>query len=126
MPRRLGAGLDGGGASRPPPPADRESFGAPARRGLNLSCYLHAASRVFFPQSARDSAVPEDWRLRSMARIFKNGDKLDLSNYRPVSPASVPCKAFESLVQDRLIKHLTATFCQIIIAFALRDPATHR
>ena len=34
--RRPGTELDGGGASRPPPPADHGSFGAPARRGLTL------------------------------------------------------------------------------------------
>ena len=41
-----------------------------------------------------------------MTPIFKKGTKGDPANYRPVSLTSKPCKIFESILKDEIMKHL--------------------
>ena len=72
-----------------------------------------AASRGFLAmarQSFESVCLPEDWKSANVVpRIFKKGRRGDVSNYRPVSLTSVPCKVIESLLKDDLTKHLEST-----------------
>ncbi len=38
--------------------------------------------------------------------LFKKRDKLDATNYRPVSLTSVVCKVMEIVVRDKMMKNL--------------------
>ena len=70
----------------------------------DVNCMLLA---LFFWRVLEVGAVPHEWKVGRVVPVFKKGDKKDPGNYYPVSLTSVPCKVFESLVQDRLIEHLT-------------------
>ena len=52
------------------------------------------------------TTVPEDWRITHVMAIFKKGRRGDPGNYRPVSLMSVPGKMVESLIQDKILKHI--------------------
>ena len=38
--------------------------------------------------------------------IFKKGDKSDPGNYRPIRLTSQICKVLESILRDKIVKHL--------------------
>jgi len=64
-------------------------------------------SKIF--QLSYDAAsLPEDWHIDHVVLIFKKGDRTNRENYRPVSLMSVPCKVMESIIKEKLIKHLEA------------------
>jgi len=44
--------------------------------------------------------LPLDWRTGNIVATFKNGNKCDPSNYRPVSLTCVICKVMESIIRD--------------------------
>ena len=50
--------------------------------------------------------MPGDWKTANIVPIFKNGDRSDRANYRPVSLTSVPCKIMESIIREKLMKFL--------------------
>ena len=64
---------------------------------------------MIFQQSFQSGSLPADWKTANVVPIFKKGKKGDVSNYRPVSLTSVPCKVMESLLKDDLTKHLEST-----------------
>ena len=50
---------------------------------------------------------PNEWKSANVTPIHKKGDKTDPSNYRPVSLTSQVCKVLESIIVDKVTKHLT-------------------
>ncbi|MBZ4217672.1 hypothetical protein, partial [Klebsiella aerogenes] len=56
--------------------------------------------------SLKTATVPEDWRIADVTPIFKKGRRGDPGNYRPVSLTSVPGKMVESLIQEKIFKHI--------------------
>ena len=57
-------------------------------------------------RSLEQGIIPQDWRMANVAPIFKKGKKDESANYRPVSLTSVVCKLLESVIRDKMIKHL--------------------
>ena len=80
----------------------------------NISAHLLQIAReellqplkIIFQQSFNTGIVPQDWRHATVTPIFKKGTKGDPANYRPVSLTSIPCKIFESILKDSIMKHL--------------------
>ena len=64
---------------------------------------------IIFQQSYASGHLPADWKSANVVAIFKKGKRGDVSNYRPVSLTSVPCKVMESLLKDELTKYLETT-----------------
>ena len=52
--------------------------------------------------SLNKNSVPEQWKVASVTPIFKKGDKLLASNYRPISLVSNVCKVMESIIRDEV------------------------
>jgi len=50
--------------------------------------------------------VPDKWKEANITPIFKKGDKIEPSNYRPISLTSIPCKLMERMVRDIMLNHL--------------------
>ena len=48
----------------------------------------------------------DDWRSANITSIFKQGDRQQPSNYRPVSLTSIVSKLFEQIVNSNIMKHL--------------------
>ena len=63
---------------------------------------------IIFQSSAINHDLPKLWKTATITAIFKNGDKLDPSNYRPISLTSIPSKIMESLIADKIFEHLSA------------------
>jgi len=60
---------------------------------------------MIFTSSFESGEVPEDWKTAVIVPIYKKkGLRSDLTNYRPVSLTSVPCKIMESLIRDNLLE----------------------
>ena len=59
-----------------------------------------------FKESLNTGIFPYKWKIATVVPIFKNGNKSDVSNYRPISLLPVPGKIFE----DILHKHISYLF----------------
>ena len=49
---------------------------------------------------------PDSWKTARVVPIFKNGERDDRSNYRPISALPVLSRLLEKLVYDHLYNHL--------------------
>ena len=55
----------------------------------------------------KESCFPDCWKVSSVVPVFKNvGERSTAKNYRPVSLLSMVGKAFEKLVNNRIVDHL--------------------
>ena len=61
---------------------------------------------ILFNRSLEEGVVPSDMKEANVTPIFKKGAKDDPGNYRPISLTSVVGKQLESVIADRIIKHL--------------------
>ena len=50
---------------------------------------------------------PDDWKCARVTPLFKQGERSDLNNYRPISVIPVIAKVFERIVYDQLYRFLT-------------------
>ncbi|XP_047143356.1 uncharacterized protein LOC124817398 [Hydra vulgaris] len=62
---------------------------------------------IIFDRSFSSGIVPCLWLCANITPLFKKGDKLKVTNYRPVSLTSIVCKVMESIIRDTLMNHLT-------------------
>ena len=54
-----------------------------------------------------ESCFPDCWKILSVVPVFKNvGERSTVKNYRLVSFLSVVSKAFEKLLNNRIVDHL--------------------
>ena len=56
--------------------------------------------------SIEKSIFPESWKLARATPIFKDGDRVDKSNYRPISVLLVIARLFEKLVVNQLYQQV--------------------
>jgi hypothetical protein len=59
-----------------------------------------------FENSMNTGIVPDDWREANVTPIFKKGAHHKCENYRPVSLTSQVSKLFETILRDKIVKHL--------------------
>ena len=50
---------------------------------------------------------PEDWKCARATPLFKQGNRDDMNNYRPISVVPIIAKVFERIVYDQLYAYLT-------------------
>ena len=51
-----------------------------------------------FNTSIQTSMFPDSWKIARVTPIYKNGDRADKSNYRPISVLPVISRLFEKLI----------------------------
>ena len=56
--------------------------------------------------SFENDLFPDKLKITTVIPIFKNGDKTDLTNYRPISVLSFFSKIFEKTMNNCLIKFI--------------------
>ena len=61
---------------------------------------------VIHQQSWLTGVVPDEWRIASVTPIYKNGQKEDPGNYRPVSLTSMLGKIIELFILSALTGHV--------------------
>ena len=59
-----------------------------------------------FNTSLETSQFPDPWKIARVSPIFKDGDKTEKSNYRPISVLPVVSRLFEKLVFNQLYQYL--------------------
>ena len=59
-----------------------------------------------FNLSLSVGVVPHDWKCANVVPIYKSDGKSNPCNYRPISLLSIISKVMESIVNDRLRKHI--------------------
>jgi Notch-like protein len=57
-------------------------------------------------KSLSQGVFPDALKFSIVKLIFKNGDKLITSNYRPISLLASFSKVFEKLIYNRLLEHM--------------------
>ena len=82
----------------------------------NISCHFLKLALPFienslaclFNTSLVTSQFPDSWKLARVTPIFKEGDKTEKSNYRPISVLPVISRLCERLVANQLYQHMNA------------------
>ena len=59
-----------------------------------------------FNSSLQQVIFPEDLKNATISPVYKNGDKSDCSNYRPISVLSNVAKILEKIVYNQLISYI--------------------
>ena len=80
----------------------------------SISCYFLKLALPFienslaclFNTSIETSQFPDSWKLARVTPIFKEGDKTEKSNYRPISVLPVISRLFEKLVANQIYQHM--------------------
>ena len=59
-----------------------------------------------FNQSISQGKFPDDWKYARVTPLFKQGNRDDVNNYRPISVIPIVAKVFERIVYDQLYAYL--------------------
>ena len=59
-------------------------------------------ANIFVNLSLQTAIFPDEWKIAKVSPVFKEGNKTDCGNYRPISVISVVAKLFEGLVYNQL------------------------
>ena len=62
---------------------------------------------AIFNQSIVSGVFPDEWKLSKVIPLFKQGERSDLNNYRPIPVIPVVAKVFERIIYDQLYDYLT-------------------
>ena len=78
---------------------------------------LHLPIYHLFSQCFQQSSLPREWKIHCITPIFKSGDRMMVSNYRPISLLCVISKVLERLVYNNIIHFLDGTFSKFQFGF---------
>ena len=79
--------------------------------------FIENSLAVLFNTFIETSRFPDSWKVARVTPIFKEGDKAEKSNYRPISVLPVISRLFEKLVTNQLYQNM------IMDTFQLANPA---
>ena len=68
--------------------------------------FIERSLAFLFNTSIETSQFPDSWKVARVTPIFKDGDKTEKSNYRPISVLLVISRLFEKLVFDQLYQYM--------------------
>ncbi|XP_078377802.1 uncharacterized protein LOC144660957 [Oculina patagonica] len=78
----------------------------PARLIRDCADLICIPIRDIFNQSISLGIFPDDWKSARVTPLFKQGDRNDLNNYRPISVISIVAKVFERIIYGQLYAYL--------------------
>ena len=87
----------------------KKSFGYDNISGYFLKLAFPLISKtlaLIFNASIETSTFPDIWKVARVTPIYKEGEKSDKSNYRPISVLPVLSRIFEKLIYDQLYQYL--------------------
>jgi hypothetical protein len=61
---------------------------------------------IIFKTSYYSGVIPDEWLKANITPLFKRGNKLEPTNYRPVSLTSIVCKVIEKMIRAVMMNHL--------------------
>ena len=68
--------------------------------------FIENSLAFMFNTSIETSMFPDSWKIARVTPIYKNGDRADKSNYRPISVLPVISRLFEKLVTNQVYQHM--------------------
>ena len=68
--------------------------------------FIENSLTFMFNTSIQTSMFPDSWKIARVTPIYKNGDRADKPNYRPISVLSVISRLFEKLVTNQVYQHM--------------------
>ena len=68
----------------------------------NCAKSLSSSLKLVFQTCCNKGTYPEEWKISTVTPVFKDGDKTDVSCYRPISVLCSISKVFEKLIFDSL------------------------
>ena len=68
--------------------------------------HVGSTRSMIFNTSITTGIFPEEWKGPKVVPVFKQGDRTDLDNYRPISIIPVVAKVFERIIYDQLYAFL--------------------
>ncbi|CAM4478491.1 unnamed protein product [Lepidochelys kempii] len=71
-----------------------------------LKCEIVELLTMVCNLSFKSATVPNDWKRANVTPIFKKGSRGDPVNYRPVNLMSVLGKLVETIVKNKIVKHI--------------------
>ena len=86
-----------------------KSFGNDNISGYFLKIAFPYSSRILmltFNTSIETSTFPVSWKIARVTPIYKEGEKSERSNYRPISVLPVLSRLFEKLMYDQFYQYL--------------------
>ena len=72
--------------------------------------YIEDSLVYLFNTSLETSQFPDPWKVARVSPIFKDGDKTERSNYRPISVLPVVSRLFEKLMFNQLYRYLNDNY----------------
>lgn len=79
----------------------------PARLLRECSDLIAAPLCSIFNRSILSGIFPDDWKSAKVTPLFKNGQRSDVNNYRPISVTPIVAKIFERIIYDQLCDYLS-------------------
>ena len=79
---------------------------------INPRVVKYVSTEIFKPLkyiinlSVRQGEVPEKLKIARVVPVFKDGDRTEVSNYRPISILTCFSKIYEKIMYNRLFNHL--------------------
>jgi hypothetical protein len=64
--------------------------------------------KIIFNLIIKTSVFPAKWKESRLCPIFKNGDKSDITNYRPIAIINNFAKIFEFILFERIYHHISS------------------
>jgi len=74
---------------------------------VNVLTLFRHISQFIFNCCLATGIFPDDWKLAKASPIFKQGDRSDTDNYRPISVILAIAKVFERIVYNQLSSYLS-------------------
>ena len=71
------------------------------------ACELPGPFYTLFQQSLNSGNIPHSWKMAHITPIFRFGDRLSPTSYRPISLTSTPCKILERIIKTHMLNNLT-------------------
>ena len=68
--------------------------------------FVENSLAFLFNTSIQTSPLPDSWKVARVTPVFRDGDKTDKSNYRPISVLPVISRLFEKLVANTLYQYM--------------------
>ena len=73
-----------------------------SKLNVNKATITTKILHLLFNMIANKALFPTKWKISKIAPIFKDGDKQDVSNYRPISLLSAVSKLLEKLIFEKM------------------------
>ena len=78
----------------------------PVRLLKDYAAEIAPVLTLIYQASLNQGTVPVDWKHAWVIPVYKKGDRVSPSSYRPISQTSISCKTLEHIIHSNFMDHL--------------------